>query len=213
MTGRGGATGDGAGHGRLFGALTILVVTALAVALVQGWGRGTSRAKADHSASPAAAVPVVLSGTDLAFIQLMIPMNDQALAFFSYLDSSAATTPALRELAGRLTSTHRAELAELRSLLAAGDVTEENIHEGHQMPGMITELRVADVRAAPAAEFGPRVVTLIREHLAQSAVVARSEQESGGSDRTKALAAGLERSRNEELVLLDAVPGADSVQE
>lgn len=202
MTGAAVRPGTGTRGWRLAGVVAILVATVLTVALAQGWVHGGSRAKAVQPAASPTGVPVVLSGTDVAFAQLMIPMNDRALVFFSYLDTAEAATPAVRELAGRLARSHRAEVADLRSLLTAGGVAEENIHEGHQMPGMITELRLDDLKAAPAAEFGTRAVTLIREHLTQSALVARSEQESGGSDRARALAAGLERARNEELLLL-----------
>ncbi|MGW4467721.1 DUF305 domain-containing protein [Micromonospora sp. NPDC004704] len=205
MTGVGVATAARTRNWRLVGAVAILVATALAVVLVQGWGRDGSRAKANEPAATAA--PIVLNGTDVAYLQLLIPMNDSALVFFSYLGTSEAATPALRDLAGRLAATHRAEVGEMRSLLAAGGVPEENIHEGHQMPGMVTELRLADLKQAPPAEFGARAVTLIREHLAQSAVVSRSEQTSGGDDRVKAVAAGLEKARNAELAELEALPG------
>ncbi|WP_329103597.1 DUF305 domain-containing protein [Micromonospora sp. NBC_01699] len=200
---------------RLVGAVAILVATVLAVALVQGWGRDGSRARADQpavSATRPATTPaaVELGGTDLAYLQLMVPMNDSALAFFSYLDTSEAAPPALRDLAGRLAGTHRAEVGEMRSLLAAGNVVEENIHEGHQMPGMVTESRVADLKQAPAAEFATRAATLVREHLAQSVLLSKGEQESGGSDQVRALAAGVERARNAELAELAALPGGSA---
>ncbi|MFK3983621.1 DUF305 domain-containing protein [Micromonospora sp. NPDC050397] len=191
---------------RLVGVVAILVTTALTVSLAQGWLHGGTRAKAVQPAASPTVAPVVLSGTDVAFVQLMIPMDDRALVFFSYLDTAEGVTPALRELAGRLARSHRAEVADLRSLLNEGGVAEENIHEGHQMPGMITELRLDDLKAAPAGEFGRRAVTLIQEHLAQGASLSRSEQKFGGSERAKALAAALEQARNEELALLKAVP-------
>ncbi len=167
-----------------------LVATVLTVGLTQGWGRtdqapvASSAAASSAAASSAAAVPtapVVLNGTDDAFIQLLIPMNEGALALIDQLDTRPADAdPSLRALLGELRKAHQAELRDLRGLLAAGNMPELNIHEGHQMPGMVTEASLAELRAAPDAEVPTRAAALIRAHLAQTVVLCRGEQTSRG---------------------------------
>ncbi|MEK8108322.1 glycosyl hydrolase [Micromonospora sp. M12] len=79
---------------RIVGVVATLVATALAVGLTQGWGR-TDHAPETRSVAPVptAAVPtapVVLNGTDDAFIQLLIPMNEGALALIDHVDTRSA---------------------------------------------------------------------------------------------------------------------------
>ncbi|RAO29913.1 hypothetical protein PSN13_05112 [Micromonospora saelicesensis] len=197
--------------GRLVGVVATLVATAVAVGLSQGWGR-TNQAPAASSvtASSAAAVPtapVVLNGTDDAFIQLLIPMYEGALALIDQLDTRPAD-PSLRALLGEVRKAHQAELRDLRGLLAAGSVPELNIHEGHQMPGMVTEASLAELRAASDAEVSSRAAGLIRAHLAQTVVLCRGEQTAGGSPELKALAGRIQQARAAELNTLDNRPGA-----
>ncbi|MBM0207343.1 DUF305 domain-containing protein [Micromonospora sp. STR1s_5] len=196
--------------GRLVGVVATLVATAMAVGLSQGWGR-TDQAPAASSvaASSAAAVPtapVVFNGTDDAFIQLLIPMNEGALALIDQLDTRPAD-PSLRALLGEVRKSHQAELRDLRGLLAAGNVPELNIHEGHQMPGMVTEASLAELRAASDAEVSYRAAGLIRAHLAQTVVLCRGEQTAGGSPELKVLAGRIQQARAAELNTLDNRPG------
>ncbi|MEU1748042.1 DUF305 domain-containing protein [Micromonospora arida] len=201
--------------GRLVGVVATLVATAVAVGLSQGWGRTNQAPAASSVAAPsvaasAAAVPsapVVLNGTDDAFIQLLIPMNEGALALIDQLDTRPADA-SLRALLGQVRKTHQAELRDLRGLLAAGNVPELNIHEGHQMPGMVTEASLAELRAASDAEVSFRAADLIRAHLAQTVVLCRGEQTAGGSPELKALAGRIQQARAAELNTLDNRPGA-----
>ncbi|MEU4551193.1 DUF305 domain-containing protein [Micromonospora violae] len=205
--------------GRRVGVVATLVATALAVGLAQGWGRAerpdqapmaSSAAASSAAASSGAAVPagpVVLNATDDAFIQLLIPMNEGALALIDQLDTRP-TDSSLRALLGEVRQAHQAELRDLRGLLAAGNMPELNIHEGHQMPGMVTDADLAELRAAPDTEVPSRAAALIRAHLAQTVVLCRGAQNAGGSPELKALAGRIQKARAAELSALDNRPGA-----
>ncbi len=199
--------------GRMVGVVVTVVATALAVGLTNGWGRTEPAPVSSSATSPPAAavptVPVVLSGTDDAFIQLLIPMNEGALALIDQLDTRPADAdPSLLALLGELRTAHQAELRDLRGLLAAGNVPELNIHEGHQMPGMVTEASLAELRAAPDVEVPSRAAALIRAHLAQTVVLCRGEQTAGGSPELKAFASRIQQARIAELSALDNRLGA-----
>ncbi|MGW0215568.1 DUF305 domain-containing protein [Micromonospora chokoriensis] len=204
---------------RIVGVVATLVATTLAVGLSQGWGRADraadrSAAVPSSAASPAAAptVPVVLNGTDDAFIQLLIPMNEGALALIDHLDTRrSGADPSLLALLGDLRQAHQAELRDLRGILAAGNVPELNIHEGHQMPGMVTAASLDELRAAPDAEVPSRAAALLRAHLTQTVVLCRGEQTAGGSPELKALAGRIQQARATELSALDGKPGAPRV--
>ncbi|WBB73651.1 DUF305 domain-containing protein [Micromonospora sp. WMMD1128] len=186
---------------RIAGVVVALAATTLAVALTRHADR------VDQSGAPAA--PVTLSGTDDAFIQLLLPMDDGVLALIDHLDTRRSTTdPALRTVLGDVRTAHRAEVVELRGLLAAGNVPERNIHEGHQMPGMVTDERLADLRAAPDAEVPSRAVGLLRAHLEQTVVLCQGERTAGGSPQVKELAGRIQVTRAAELSALAGRPGA-----
>ncbi|MBQ1036782.1 DUF305 domain-containing protein [Micromonospora sp. C81] len=198
--------------GRIVGVVATLVVTTVAVGLSQGWGRADQTASPPAASPPAGPAPtasVVLNSTDDAFIQLLIPMNEGALALIDHVDSrSAGADPSLRAVLNDLRAAHQAELRDLRGLLAAGNVPEQNIHEGHQMPGMVTDAGLAELRAAPDTEVPSRAAALVRAHLAQTVVLCRGEQTAGGSPELKALAGRIQQARAAELSALDGRPGA-----
>lgn len=193
---------------QIVGVVAALVATALAVGLTQGWGSAEQTAAAP-SAAPVPTAPVLLNSTDDAFIQLLIPMNEGALELIDHVDTRpAGGDPSLRALLDKIRVAHQAELRDLRGLLAAGNVPEQNIHEGHQMPGMVTDDSLAKLRAAPDAEVPSRAAALIRAHLAQTVLLCRGEQTAGDSPELKALAGRIQQARAAELSALDSHPGA-----
>ncbi|RBM19791.1 DUF305 domain-containing protein [Streptomyces sp. PT12] len=161
------------------------------------------------AASGAATDPAAvgtLNATDLAWIQLMIPVNDQLLPL---LDQVAERSPdrAFREFATGLAERHRSELTELHALLDEAGVEYTNLHEGHDMPGMVTDEELAALAATEGAAFDRAAKTHLREHLEQSARVSRSEVESGADADATALAAGLDEARADQLDELTALGG------
>ncbi|MFG2047398.1 DUF305 domain-containing protein [Micromonospora sp. NPDC048935] len=193
---------------RIVGVAVTLVATALAVGLTQGRS-SPDRPPTVPSAAPVTTAPVLLNGTDDAFLHLLIPMNEGVLALIEHLDTRPADVdPSLRALLSEVREAHQAELRDLRGLLAAGNVPELNIHEGHQMPGMVTDVSLAEVRGAPDAEVPTRAAALLRAHLAQTVVLCRGEQAAGGSPELKALAGRIQQARTTELNTLDSRPGA-----
>jgi len=187
-----------------------VVVALSAVALAVAVRHLPGRADQPRPAAPSLpATPVVLNGTDIAFIHLIIAMDEGALAVVDLLEArSGDVDPRLRAVADRLRAAHRTEVRELRSLLAAADVAEENPHEGHEMPGMVTGTNLAGLRAAPPAETGPQAVTLIRAHLAQTVVLCDGALASGANPELRTLAARMRRDRTAELAALDALVAA-----
>ncbi|MFC8299106.1 DUF305 domain-containing protein [Micromonospora orduensis] len=213
------------GPWRVAGAVAALVATALAVGLTQGGndagrpaGTGSGPVSATDAARPSTGstptTPVSLTGTDDAFIQLVIPMDEGVLAMIDHLDGRpAGMDPSLRALAGEVRAAHRVELRELRGLLAAGHLPELNVHEGHQMPGMVTDDNLAELRAATDEQVWPRAVALLRAHLEQTVVLCRGVRSAGGSPELRLLAGRIQQARAAELGALQrsSAPRAPTV--
>ncbi|MGW3213442.1 DUF305 domain-containing protein [Streptomyces parvus] len=147
------------------------------------------------------------TATDVGWVQLMTPMNQQAVKLLT-LAAARAAEPRVRDFAVRLRTGQEAELDRLRSLLTRMGLPGTDVHAGHDMPGMVT---VRDLEAARAAEgpvFDRLVLVQIRDHLRQSAQVSRSEITSGGRADARELAAALVTAREASLAELDRLPGA-----
>lgn len=153
-----------------------------------------------------AGVPVQTpsGATDAAWLQLMTPMNEGAAELLT-MAADRATDPGLRSWATDLAASHRAELEQMRPLLRQLGLPATNVHEGHEMPGMVTPGDLAQARAAKGAAFEKVVVVQIREHLEHSARVSRSEVDAGSEAAAKKLAASLVEARAAELDALKHV--------
>ncbi|MEV8399072.1 DUF305 domain-containing protein [Streptomyces niveus] len=156
--------------------------------------------------STPAGVPVQTpsGATDAAWLQLMTPMNEGAVELLT-MAADRATDPGLRSWATDLAAAHRAELDRMRPLLRQLGLPATNVHEGHEMPGMVTPGDLAQARAAKGAAFEKVVVVQIREHLEHSARVSRSEVDAGSEAAAKKLAASLVEARAAELDALKRV--------
>ncbi|MER5264339.1 DUF305 domain-containing protein [Actinosynnema sp. NPDC002837] len=139
-------------------------------------------APAPTPAPPAPASP--FNATDTAWIQLMIPMNEQLLP------ALALAPPELAPFAAELAESHGRELAQLKRLRERAGLSGDNPHAGHQMPGLVSEADLAGLRLDPAG-----LPAKLREHLEQSALLARGEQDSGADRETRDLAASIGAAR------------------
>ncbi|MFD9700172.1 DUF305 domain-containing protein [Lentzea sp. NPDC059081] len=155
-------------------------------------------AQAAQETSGTAATPPDLSATDLAFVDLVIPQNESALAALAL----ARPGSALRPVADRVAATYQAELVRLRDVLARAGRPESDQHEGHDMPGMITAAELASLEHSPDADEQLR--TLLRTQFEEARTVARAELASGRHQPVRDLGASIDRTRAEFLALLGA---------
>ncbi|KDQ70644.1 hypothetical protein DT87_26620 [Streptomyces sp. NTK 937] len=144
--------------------------------------------------------------TDTGWLQLMIPMDEGAV---SLLDLAARKTadPALRSFAARLRTAHEDELTALRGLRQRMGLPDTDVHQGHEMPGMVTATDLERARAAEGDAFDRLLVTEIRDHLRQSAQVSRSETTAGRAAEAKEAATALAAAHEDQLSELEGLPG------
>ncbi|MFJ6854617.1 DUF305 domain-containing protein [Streptomyces sp. NPDC091271] len=139
--------------------------------------------------------------TDSAWVQLMIPMDQQALILLD-LAAEKATVPRLRDWASRLRTAQNTELAALRGLRDRMGLPDTDLHKGHDMPGMVTPQDIEDARTAEGAAFDRLLMEQIRDHLRQSQQVSRSEVSAGSRGDARARARELVTARGTQLAAL-----------
>ncbi|MER8070584.1 DUF305 domain-containing protein [Streptomyces sp. NPDC094034] len=161
-------------------------------------------APAVSSSAPAPSSGAPFTATDSGWIQLMTPMNEQAGRLLA-LASAQESTPQLASWAAALAEEHRTELAQLRQLLGRMGLPGTNVHEGHDMPGMVTDADLDRARGLTGAEFDGFVRREIRAHLEQSQRVSRSESRAGGGEEAKRLAGRIADARAEQLRTLSSL--------
>ncbi|MEU6767060.1 DUF305 domain-containing protein [Streptomyces sp. NPDC046853] len=147
--------------------------------------------------APAPSLPRA-TATDTGWIQLLIPMDDQAEELLA-LTADRGSSPAVATWATGLAKAHRSELATLRPLLHRMGLPDTNVHQGHDMPGMVTESDLARGGRLTGAAFDRFVLRELRDHLDHSRRVSRSAARSAGSGEVRRLAAGIADTRADQL--------------
>ncbi|XVV10682.1 DUF305 domain-containing protein [Actinoplanes sp. CA-131856] len=166
----------------------LLLATTLALAGCSATG--------DAAETPAPSAPPQASfgGTDLAWIEINIAMDEQLLPLLE-LPPKRTTDPDTLALTTQVKAFTQAELGTLRQLHTRAGLPAENPHEGMPMPGMVTPEQVTEASKLAGPAFDETVTKRIKEHLVQSQNLARSESKSGIEGQTRQLALQILRTR------------------
>jgi uncharacterized protein (DUF305 family) len=161
----------------------------LAVLLVGGVAAcsADAPAAAPQQSSPAAAGAAVFGGTDLAWIEINIAMNEELVPLLD-LAPAHSHDDAMRALAMQVRRFHDDELTALRSLHDEARLPTGNPHKGMPMPGMVTPAIVAQAARTEGQAFDRLLRQHLTAHLEQGLQLAQSESRSGREPRSKALA-------------------------
>ncbi|MEU1395228.1 DUF305 domain-containing protein [Micromonospora zamorensis] len=184
----------------------------LAALLVTACATGSPTTTAPSTAAPSTAglagsvspsgSASLFSPTDVAWLQLTVAMNERLLPVLDMVPGRT-TDPGWQTFAARLGTAHRADLSTARRLLAESGAPATNPHEGHDMPGMVTEQELTTLRSVTDVAFQRLAGQHVRAHLQQAVRVATAEQQNGVHPATTALAAEVVRAGDAELTRLD----------
>jgi hypothetical protein len=151
----------------------------------------------DGPATPPTTAPAsAFGGTDLAWIELNIAMDEQLMPLLDLVPGHTAD-PNVQRVAGAVRDACTSELTTLRQLHDQAELPTSNPHEGMPMPGMVTPAQVAAAAAVQGPAFDTLVLAAVREDLDQGSTLARSETEAGSEARTLALARRVLAARGE----------------
>jgi len=153
---------------------------------------------AGRSTPAAAATTVTFGGTDLAWIEITIAMDEQVQPLLDLVPSHSRD-PKVQALGVQVQAVAKAELATLRSLHDQAGLPAANPHEGMPMPGVVTIDKVNQAARLSGTTFDAVAVEQIRGYLEHGIDLAQSEQKSGAEAQTRALALNVIRTRTEAL--------------
>ncbi len=156
---------------------------------------------AGPSPSPTAGGAGFFGGTDLAWVEITIAMDEELLPLLALVPANGSD-PALKALSTEVTGVHERELTALRGLHDQAKLPAENPHKGMPMPGMVTPEQVTAAAAARGKAFDDLVRDHLEAHLRQGLKLAESERKSGVEPQTRALAAEVLRTRRTYLTRL-----------
>jgi uncharacterized protein (DUF305 family) len=167
---------------------------------------GGAAACADAASTPpsppapvqSSGAPGFFGGTDLAWIQINIAMDEQ-LAPLLALPSAHSRNDRVKDLNAQVKTFSVAELETLRRLNNEAKLPTENPHEGMPMPGMVQNDDVRNAAAASGPAFDTLYLSLLQAHLEQGASLATSEIKAGLEPDTLALAEQVLATRTEYL--------------
>jgi uncharacterized protein (DUF305 family) len=155
------------------------------------------------ASSPAPGSSGFFGGTDLAWVEITIAMNEELLPLLD-LAPTHSSDDGIRALAAEVRAGHEQELGTLRRLHDLAKLPSENPHKGMPMPGMVTPEQVTAAAAAQGAAFDKLLVRHLRAHFEQGMKLAESEAKAGVEPQTKSLAAQAMASRERLLARLSA---------
>jgi uncharacterized protein (DUF305 family) len=158
-----------------------------------GTAATTPTTVATSAAAPSAGF---FGGTDLAWVEITIAMNEELLPLLDLAPTHGAD-PGLRALAAEVKAGHEQELDVLRGLHDQAKLPSENPHKGMPMPGMVTPEQVTAAAAVKGAAFDKLLAGHLRAHFDQGVMLAGSEEKAGVEPQTKALAAQVTASRKQ----------------
>ncbi|ASQ92956.1 DUF305 domain-containing protein [Streptomyces sp. 11-1-2] len=184
-------------------AVSVAVLLATATLLTAGCGDGSGKPPGEARSTSAVRDPATRSpsgqatsgtfnSTDIGWIQLMIAMDDQTTVLLGLVPGHSSDT-GVEKWAKPVAIAYRDELVQLRKLLARAGVPDTNPHQGHDMPGMVTEDELRTIKGTKGAAFDTLFLAAMRDHLDQAAKIAHSQRSAGADPAAKRLAASVEK--------------------
>ncbi|MEU4241203.1 DUF305 domain-containing protein [Actinoplanes sp. NPDC026619] len=155
---------------------------------------GCANSGADPTSKPAAQAASQFGGTDLAWIEINIAMDEELLPLLELVRNRSGSDK-VQALALQVQGFTTAELSTLRALHNQAALPSENPHEGMPMPGMVTPELMTEATSLTGKKFDVLVVKAIEAHLDQSESLAESEEKSGVEPQTRSLAEQILRTR------------------
>jgi uncharacterized protein (DUF305 family) len=126
-------------------------------------------------------------GTDLAWVEINIAMNEEMRPLLDLVPTHS-TDARVKALAASVRAFQEQELRTLQGLHDQAKLPAENPHEGMPMPGMVTPEQVKEAAAVRGPAFDKLLIRHLKEHFEQGVRLAESEGKAGVEPQTKALA-------------------------
>ena len=147
--------------------------------------------------SPAPIPTTSPNTTDIAWLQLLIAMNERLLPVLD-LASGRASDPAVQKFVSLSRQARQAELVSLHGLAAGVTMPTDNPHLQHDMPGMTTAAQRDALARTRGNDFERKLTAAVRAHLDQASRLCAGERNAGADPAFRSLAETIARSVDEE---------------
>jgi uncharacterized protein (DUF305 family) len=189
-------------------ARSLLLVPAAALTLVAcGSGdkvsghNGNGHDMSGHAitASPAPTGPH--NAQDVMFAQMMIPHHQQAITMAEQA-ATKASSPKVKQLAGRIEQAQGPEIQKMTSWLRAWGAPTSTGGDMHMGDGMMSEQDMKRLDALSGRAFDKAFLQMMIKHHQGAVAMARTEQAQGSSPDAMALAKAIAASQSAEIATM-----------
>lgn len=197
---------------------TVLAVTA-ASALLLAAGCSDDNDATTHDAHSATSSASATSATaaartdfndaDVTFLQMMYPHHAQAVEMAKMVPSHTQNQQ-LIALAAQVEQAQAPEMQQITTLLTSFGKPAPSAgagHEGHSMPGMMTDAQMSALQAAQGAEFDKQWLEMMIEHHLGAVDMARTELANGVNPESRQLATAIVAAQEAEIATMRGMLG------
>ncbi|MFE6919678.1 DUF305 domain-containing protein [Nocardia sp. NPDC057663] len=196
---------------------TVLAVTAASALLLAACGDDTESATHDtHSTtssasatSATAAARTDFNDADVTFLQMMYPHHAQAVEMAKMVPGHTQNQQ-LIALAAAVEKAQAPEMQQITGLLVSFGKPAPSAsggHEGHAMPGMMTEAQMTALQSAQGAEFDKQWLAMMIDHHEGAVDMARTELAGGVNPESRQLATAIVAAQEAEITTMRGMLG------
>lgn len=135
---------------------------------------------------------------DVAFVQAMIPLHEQAIHMAELADEHA-NSPDVKKLASTIKTKEEEELKAMEKLLHEWGQKKEEGHGGTLHPGMLSEEQLKELEHTEGVAFDKLFLTRMIEHHEGAMHIAEEAEHKGENKEVKKLAAEIKRGKETEI--------------
>ncbi|MGW6426465.1 DUF305 domain-containing protein [Nocardia sp. NPDC055053] len=196
---------------------TVLAVSAASVLLLAACGDDTESATHDtHSPTSSVSATSATAGArtdfndaDVTFLQMMYPHHAQAVEMAKMVPSHTQNQQ-LIALAAEVEKAQAPEMRQITDLLASFGKPAPSAsegHDGHAMPGMMTDAQMTALQSATGAEFDKQWLEMMIDHHEGAVDMARTELADGVNPESRQLATAIVATQEAEITTMRGMLG------
>ncbi|HEX8628552.1 MAG TPA: DUF305 domain-containing protein [Catenuloplanes sp.] len=176
-------------------------------------GAGHDMGRATTAATSSVAATDSHNQADITFAQGMVPHHQQAVVMAD-LAATRASAAEVKALAAKIKQAQAPEIEQLNGWLTGWGAAMPSAPAGGghdmpgmnpQMPGMMTDKDMADLKTATGAGFDRMFLQMMIRHHQGAVEMARTQQQQGKGSAVKALAARIEADQTAEITQMQAL--------
>lgn len=161
------------------------------------------------SAAPSAAARTDFNDADVTFLQMMYPHHAQAVDMAKMVPTHTQNAQ-LIALAAQVEKAQAPEMQQITGLLAGFGKPAPSAsggHDGHAMPGMMTDAQMSALQSAQGADFDKQWLEMMIAHHEGAVAMAQTELAGGVNPESRQLATAIVADQQAEIATMRGMLG------